>query len=80
MSEQTPPPNTFPISKETALLCITAIRHYYDKLAIEFNKTKNDPNLYSRTRSIEDYLNKSKEAYAELQSLTGDNTSLFLPK
>ncbi len=67
------------ITKETALTSITALRHFNKKLDDDLKELYEDPSNYaSSIESVKKFKSLVKNAYDELQDLTGDKTPLEL--
>jgi len=65
------------ISRKTAIASITALRHFNHKLQQEYHKYMKNMNV-SSAESVMNFQKQVKDAYNELQKVTGDTTPLEL--
>ena len=65
------------ISRETAIVSITGLRHFYKKLREDEKKYPFGSSSYA---SVLRFQKITIKAYRELQKVTGDKTPLSLPE
>jgi len=64
------------ISRETAIISITALRHFNKKLQDDLKDLKKYHYGQSSINSINNFIDLTKKAYKELQNQTGNKTPL----